>query len=305
MNFLHFFRPLVAPTVALLLMLVATACGSDPKHPAAAGSQQTAEQVLRLQKLQAEALYRVARKSLDSGDYATAIERYGMLILRFPFSDQAVQGQMEKIYATYRSYQPDEAITEADRFLRDYPRNAHADYVQYLKGLVNFNREQGLADTIGLDTSRHDVSHLRRAFDDFALLIQRYPDSAYVGDARARMIDLRNRIAVHELTVVDYYMRRGAYLAAARRANDVVEQYPGAPSTLEALDLLQKAYNRLGLKDLENDARNLRIAYAQAAKAMEPEPAAPAATDESAVPPPSAAEPPAESPAELPVEPST
>src|SRR3546814_6576324 len=104
---------------------------------------------------------------------------------------------------------------------------------------------------LGFDVSKRDISNLRRSFDDFQVLIQKYPTSRYIGDARLRMIDLRNRMADHEMTVVRYYMRRGAYIAAAKRAEQIVAEYPGSPITVEALGALEKAYHgsRYGFLD--------------------------------------------------------
>lgn len=213
------------------------------------------------QRALAAELYWGARASLDSADFSTAVQRYELLISRFPFTDFAVQGQLEKVYALYRSFKPDEALTEAEHFLRDYPRHPNADYVQYVKGLVNYDRDRGMEALMGLDTSKRDTTNMRRSFDDFAMLIQKYPNSRYHADARQRMIDVRNRIAAHELTVVEYYMRRGAYVAAAKRAEQVVAQFPGAPASIEALRMLEDAYDRLGMKDQAGDAKKLRQAF--------------------------------------------
>jgi outer membrane protein assembly factor BamD len=247
--------------VAALLLTGLAACKSNPDKLPGKNPLKPDAVSIREQKLQAAALYRSAREALDSADFATAAKRYETLATKFPFTDYAIQGQLEKVYADYRAFQPDEALTDADHFLRDYPRHPSADYIQYLKGLVNFERDRGLESTLGLDTSKRDVSNLRRAFDEFALLIQKYPNSRYDADARLRMIAVRNRIAVHEMTVVDYYMRRGAWVAAAKRAEQVVAQYPGAPATLDALTSLEKAYREIGLTDQAGDAQKLRLAY--------------------------------------------
>lgn len=246
--------------VAALVAVVA-ACSSDPDRPAPANPFKPEQTSAREQRLQAAELYRLGREALESSDFTTAIQRYTQLSLRFPFTDYAVQGQVEKTYALYRNYQSDEALAEADRFLRDYPRHEHVAYVQYIKGLVNFDRDRGFSEAVGFDTTRRDTGNLRRSFDDFALLIQRYPNSPFVADARARMIYLRNRLAQHELTIVEYYIRRGAYVAAAKRAEQIVAQYPGAPATVEALDLLADSYSALGMDAQAADARKLRQAY--------------------------------------------
>lgn len=250
---------------ALLALCTAVcACSSDPNRLPPENPFRPEQTSVREQRLQAGELYRLARAALESSDFAGALGRYTQLTLRFPFTDYAVQAQVERIYALYRNFQPEESLAAADRFLRDYPRHEHAAYVQYVKGLTNFERDRGIAESLGFDTTSRDTSSLRRAFDDFGVLIQRYPQSPYVADARARMIYLRNRIAEHELTVVRYYLRRGAFVAAAKRAEQIVGQYPGAPATIDALRLLEESYEALDLDVQAADARKLREAYLKA-----------------------------------------
>jgi outer membrane protein assembly factor BamD len=240
--------------------LLGAACSSNPDQLPPNNPFHPEQQQAREMKLQASALYKAARDALDSSDYSTAITRYNLIATRYPFTDYATQAQMEKVYALYRNYQQDDALAEADRFLREHPRHPSADYVQYLKGLSNFDREGGLAGFLGIDTARQDVSYSHKSFDDFSLLVQKYPNSRYAGDARERMVYLRNRIAQHEMYVVDYYMRRGAYIAAAKRAETIVAEYPGAPSTLEALRSMKTAYTEMGLTDQAADAGKLLAA---------------------------------------------
>jgi outer membrane protein assembly factor BamD len=246
---------------ALLLALGACSNGKKddtlaPPHPFKDSKQQT----LREQRAQAGELYKAGRAALDVADYQTAITRYDQLILRFPFTEYATQAELERIFAQQRSYSEDQALTNADKFLREHPRHAAADYVQYLKGVINMQRESSFAGMLGLDTTKEDVGYSRRAFDDFALLIQKYPQSKFNADARQRMIYLRNRLAAHDLHVVHFYMKRRAYVAAAKRAEQIVQQYPGAPAMLEALGLMEQAYKELGLTQQAEDAGKLYAA---------------------------------------------
>lgn len=197
-------------------------------------------------RLEADQAYRRAHESLVASDYETAITRFTGLIAKYPFSDYATQAELEKIYAQYRSFQPDEAVIAADRFLREHPRHPNADYVQYIKGLVDYGRDAGIIDYLPLDNSKRDATNARRAYDDFALLLQKYPNSRYAGDARQRMVYLRNKVAAHELSVAQYYLKRGAWVAASKRAESIIAEYPGAPATADALLLLQQAYDKLG-----------------------------------------------------------
>ena len=248
---------LTTATVAVLA-LAAAACSSDPKklppdNPFKNGPQKNSREL----RAEASTLYKAARASLDSGDYAAAITRYDQIAARYPFTEYATQSDLERVWALYRSYDPEKALSSADRFMREHPRHPQVDYVQYVKGLVNFDRDEGFSGALGLDTTKEDVSNARRSFDDFALLVQKYPASRFAGDARQRMIWLRNRLAQHDMHVVRFYVKRGAYVAAAKRAEQVVTQYPGAPSALEALQIMEKSYRELGLEQQASDAKKL------------------------------------------------
>lgn len=257
--------------ILLVAALFATGCSSDPGRLPPTNPFKPDQREIREMRLEAGQLYREARRSLDNRDYVTAVEQYDRLSQRFPFSDYATQGQMEKIYALYRSHDPDSAMLAAERFLRERPRHPNADYIQYLKGLINFDRQEGLTDVLGLDPTRKDMGYSRRSFDDLGLLVQKYPNSRYAADARQRMIYLRNLIAESELHIVHFYMRRGAFIAAAKRGEQIIAQYPGAPVTLEALDLIEQSYRAMDLNQQADEAAKLRAAYSgtPAAKAAE------------------------------------
>ncbi|WP_428311285.1 outer membrane protein assembly factor BamD [Hydrocarboniphaga sp.] len=257
------FQRLLAAALAAALVLTGAACSNSKKKDDAFTGPEKSEAQLRAE---AAALYKLARKSLDQSDFTEAAERYDQLSKRYPFTDYATQGEIEKTYALYRGYDADKALTAADKFIREHPRNPSIDYVQYLKGLTNFNREASFSSMLGVSSAKGDITNYRRSYDDFALLIQKYPTSRYVGDSRQRMIYLRNILAEHELGVVEfYYGSRGAYLAAAKRAEQIVAQYPGAPASYRALDLMEKSYRKAGLNQQADDAA--RILAAQPSEA--------------------------------------
>lgn len=207
--------------------------------------QQTTEQIL----------YRSAQTSLRGGNYHDAITKLQKLEARFPFGRYAEQAQLELIYANFMSYQPEAARTAADRFIRLHPQHPNVDYAYYLKGLASFNQDRGLLDRFSLaDISTRDPSSSRQAFNDFSELLERYPDSQYAPDARQRMIYLRNLLAHYEISVAQFYMRRGAYVAAANRARNVVEHYSQSLSVDDALAIMIEANWRIGLPDAANDA---------------------------------------------------
>ncbi|GAB4289251.1 MAG: hypothetical protein Kow0083_01910 [Methylophaga sp.] len=202
-----------------------------------------------------ERVYTEAKAALDLGDYTTAISYYEQLEARFPFGEYAQQALLESAYAHYKNDDPETAIATLDRFVRVYPLNPNIDYAIYLRGLVNFHRDIGLLEKyVPRDESQRDPGSAEDALRDFLRLVKQYPNSRYAEDATQRIVYLRNRLAQHEVNVANYYMRRGAYLAAANRAKYVIENYSRTPAMPDALVIMAKAYKVMGMLSLSEDA---------------------------------------------------
>lgn len=208
-------------------------------------------------------LYFAAKDALDVGSCAGAIEFYERLQTRYPFGPYAAQAQLELAYCYYKSEDSGAALGAIDRFIKLNPTHPHMDYAFYLRGLINFNIGRGLtARLVARDPSQRDPGAALRSFRDFGDVIKEYPKSRYVDDARLRMHYLRNILAQHEVNVANFYMRRGAFVAAANRARNVVENYQQTPAMPEALVLLAKSYKVLEMNDLSDDAlRVLELNY--------------------------------------------
>ncbi|HMH16816.1 MAG TPA: outer membrane protein assembly factor BamD [Burkholderiales bacterium] len=231
-------------SVALFIVLLA-ACSFVDKHDPTSGYT-------------AEKLYREAKDALDGGQYDLAIKRYETLEARFPYGRYSQQGQLEIAYAYYKQNEQESAVAATDRFIKLHPNHPDVDYAYYLKGLVYFNEDLGLFGKISnQDRTERDPKAARESFDAFKDLIQRYPDSKYTPDALARMKYLVNALASHEVHVARYYMKRGAYVAAANRAQYALKNYPQAPAQEEALLIMIQAYEALGMPELRRDAERI------------------------------------------------
>ena len=203
-------------------------------------------------RLSAENLYKVARKSLDNSDYELAVKQYEALAARFPFSDQARQARLDLIYAYYRKGENESATDAAKQFLDENPTHPRVDYAWYMRGLIDFEHTPWAIERwFGVDMARRPPESLLSSITAFSTVVKDYPKSAYAHDAQRRLIYLRNRLAEYEVNVARFYVRRGAYLAAAQRAQRTIEQYDGAPSEQEALEIMIDCYQRLGFKDLQ------------------------------------------------------
>lgn len=199
-----------------------------------------------------------AQKALDQENYVVAIELYEKLEARYPFGDHAAQTQLNIAYAYYKNDDHDAAIAAADRFIKIHPRNASVDYAYYLKGLVNYTRGIGFLERfLPTDTSQRDPGNASEAYKIFDDLVTRFPDSKYAPDARQRMIALRNNLAMYEVHVARFYMKRKAYIAAANRAGVVIKDYQRTPAVPYALQVMQDAYTKLGMLDLAKDTERV------------------------------------------------
>ena len=195
-----------------------------------------------------------AKAAVDAGSYEKAIKLYEALQSRYPFGADSAQTELDIAYAYYKNSDPDSALAAADRFIKMNPRSHGVDYAYYLKGLVNYNRGIGFIDRfLPTDTSQRDPGTARDALKNFEELIRRFPNSHYIADARLRIIALRNNLAMYEVHVARYYLKRAAYVAAADRASTVIDKYQRTPAVPYALLVLKEAYTKLNMLELAND----------------------------------------------------
>lgn len=236
-------------TLILLLSLILQGCETFKNFKSS-----DANQASKYADWSAKKIYDSAKAAMDKSNYDKAIEFYEILESRYPFGAYIAQMQLNIAYCYFKNENPESAITAADRFIKIYPRNPHVDYAYYLKGVVNFNRGIRIIDRfLPTDSSQRNLDNTQESYDNFQVLIQRFPNSQYTPDAKQRALALRNNIAAYEIHVARFYIKRKAYIAAANRANYVIKTYQQTPSIPYALQIMQEAYSQLGLHDLAAD----------------------------------------------------
>ena len=200
-------------------------------------------------------IYEDAQRYLRGDNYDMAVKSLELLESRYPFGKYAEQAQLELIYAHYNAYEHEAAVEAADRFIRLHPQHPSVDYAYYMKGLAAYTvNEDIFARFVPTDQAQRDTSQAKEAFGEFAQLVSRFPNSPYAADAEARMLALRNLLARHEIMVANYYLRRGAYLAAVNRGRFVVENFQRTPAVADGLAIMAQGYLFLGMKDLAQES---------------------------------------------------
>ena len=206
----------------------------------------------------ANKLYSEAKDELSSGNYQKAIKYYEKLESRYPYGRFAQQAQLELAYALHKDNDAIGAAAAADRFIKLHPSHPSVDYAYYLKGIIWFSDDQGFFARIAdQDPSERDPKAARESFEAFKELVKRFPESKYAKDSVERMNWLVNALASHEVHVARYYVARRAFVAAVNRAQFALQTYPQALALEEALYILVKSYDELGMTDLRNDSERV------------------------------------------------
>ncbi|WP_414648031.1 outer membrane protein assembly factor BamD [Castellaniella sp.] len=206
----------------------------------------------------AQQLYTQAKSDMSGGSWTDARKNLQALEARYPFGVYAQQALIDEAYVDWKDDEPEQARSAIDRFMQQYPNHSGTDYMLYLKGMITFTPPSAILSNITRqDPSERDPKGLRESYEAFNELIKRYPDSRYTPDARKRAAWLVNTIAENEVHVAEYYYKRGAYVAAANRAQKVVTDFQGAPIVQKALYIMVISYNKLHLDKLRDDAKRV------------------------------------------------
>ena len=240
------FAPLPVCSVVLVSLALA-GCSSTPEDKTAGWSPNR--------------IHSEAKDEMNSGAYDKAVPLLEKLEGRAAGTPLAQQAQLDKAYAQYKGGEKAQAIATLDRFMKLHPASPALDYALYLKGLVNFNDNLGMFSWISRqDLSERDQTAAKDSFESFNELVTRFPESRYAQDSRQRMTYIVNSLAQYEVHVARYYYERGAYVAAISRAQVALTDYKDVPALEEALFILIRSYDALGMTQLRDDARRVMSA---------------------------------------------
>ncbi len=242
-------RGLLAAFLAMCMSVMLVACGSTPQDEFA--------------NIASDKLYADAKDDAAEGNFELAIKKLEKVEARASGTLLSQQAQIDLAYAYFRTGEKAQALAKLERFIRLHPTSPALDYAFYLQGLVNFNENLGLFGKLSRqDLAERDQQASRDAYESFKQVVERFPQSRYAEDARLRMNHVVNSLAAGEVHVARYYLRRGAYLAAANRSQQAVKEYSQSPAVEEGLFIMAQAYDKLGLVPLRDDTlRVLRQSF--------------------------------------------
>tara|TARA_B100000282_G_scaffold280783_1_gene242189 strand:+ start:483 stop:1214 length:732 start_codon:yes stop_codon:yes gene_type:complete len=205
-------------------------------------------------------LYNLAQDRINAKNYVGAVDSLSRIERFYPFGVYAEQARADLIYAHYMTGDFDSAYASSEKFIRLYPRNTNIDYAYFMRGMTGYYQDDGIIGNVfSLELAKRDVSGAMQSYADLTEFIIRYPESEYIDPARERLIFLRNLIASSELDGAEYYLKRGAFVAALNRANYVLKNIPNSTEKDRALRIMKEAYEQLGYPEYAGKVEELQI----------------------------------------------
>lgn len=184
-----------------------------------------------------------------AGRYELALEKFNYVKNKFPFTNYAVEAEVEVANTYFLQGEYLAAIASYESFRDLHPQNKNLPFVANRIGESFFNNAPSSVDK--------DLTPIKKGIKAYEDLIQTYPRSEYVKDAREQIKIGKGKLAEKEIYIGDYYFRKKEYQAAANRFQNVLEHYPKSNHDSEASYKQGECYLMLGKKDEAKKVFNL------------------------------------------------
>jgi outer membrane protein assembly factor BamD len=186
----------------------------------------------------ADQLYNDGLGRTANSDYVAASKKFAQIDKQYPYTDMARKGLLMTAFTQYQGHQYDDAVSSAKRYIEQNPKSEDAAYAQYLMAMSYYNQIT--------DVSR-DQDRTEKAAQALQKLIETYPNSEYVPDARYKLQVALDNLAGAQMYIGRYYLEKRQYSAAINRFRQVVGHYQTTRQVEEALERLTEAYFALGV----------------------------------------------------------
>ncbi len=216
-------RPHLRPITAALLLLLTACAGAD-----------------RLAGVPPDQLYAMAEAAGADKDYEEAQKILDRIRDDHPFSRFAVEAELLTADLKFQEKKFEEAAALYRSFEQLHPTHPRVAYTIYRRGLAYWN----LSSPAG-----RDQADTHSAAEAFQKLLYGYADSEYATPGREHLVQVRSRLAAHEIHVGRYYLRRERYAAALGRMEGVVREFPDTPEQADAQQLAAEARTGMGASE--------------------------------------------------------
>ena len=220
-------------------------------------------------KENAEAAYNKAVGNLKNGEYPDALAAFADVKAKFPYSKYAALADLRLADTHFEQGKFLEAVDAYRQFIKMHPTHQEIPYALWRIAESDFKQAPDAWWFLPPPEER-DQSTVRLAISAYQDVIDRYPQSEYAPQARAKIDDCHRLLAEHELYVAKFYWKHEKWQAAAARAEGLAKDYPNLGFDAEALLLAVRARTNAGDAELARNAGQRLVAkFPQSAEAAE------------------------------------
>lgn len=220
-------RRTIATLVIVSLALLASGCGR----------KKVANPIANLDSKQPDkVLYDRAIDLLRHSKYDQARTTLQVLINTYPDSEFIARAKLTIADAWYQEGNTTalgQAEIEYKDFQAFFPNMPEAAEAQMKVAGIHYRQMQ---------KPDRDFTHARRAEDEYRQMVQQYPDSKLVPEAKARLREVQEVLADREFRIGRFYYLRESFPASIARLKSLADEYPLYSGADEALFLLGQSY---------------------------------------------------------------
>ena len=196
-----------------------------------------AEEELDVQMIKA---YKEGLELLNRGDGLGASKKFSDAELLYPQSIWAPRSSLMSAYSLYSSMYFVDAVYEAERFLKVYPKHEREVYAHYLLAISYYDQ---------IIDEKKDLNPLIKAKENFEIVINKYPNSDFAFDAKLKLAAIQEILASKEMYTAKYYFEREKWIPAINRYKNVINKYQTTIYVEEALHRLVEIHYIIGLEE--------------------------------------------------------
>lgn len=183
-------------------------------------------------------------QAIAGKNFAEAAKYFEYVKTKFPFLEAAKTAELKLGDTDFERERFAEARDRYQNFVRLHPTHPQVDYAAFRAALTHYRDIP--SDFVLLPPSSEkeqvEVKGALTAMTDFVL---NYPGSQYAAEAKKVLVDVKRRLAEHELSVAEFYAKRGRWPAVVGRLSVVTKSYGGVGYDERASFGLYDAYEKL------------------------------------------------------------
>jgi outer membrane protein assembly factor BamD len=194
-----------------------------------------------------------ADKNIEKGEaamtaknFAEAARYFEFVKTKYPYLEVAKTAELRLGDCDFERERYTEARDRFSSFVRLHPTHPRVDYAAFRAALTHYKDIPSDFFILPPSTEKDQVE-VKNALAAMVEFTRSYPESTHVKEAQVAVIDVKRRLAEHELYVADFYAKRGRWPAVVNRLKTVARSYPGIGYDERVAFGLHDAY--LQLKD--------------------------------------------------------